>query len=57
MTTLHGDIPGAHGSHGGHDHHDGGYLDRKGGMGSTIIDWATTIDHKKIGVMYTSSRS
>ncbi|MBX3317471.1 MAG: cbb3-type cytochrome c oxidase subunit I [Phycisphaeraceae bacterium] len=52
MTTLHGDIPGAHGSHGGHDHHDGGYLDRKGGMVSTIIDWATTIDHKKIGVMY-----
>lgn len=50
MTTLHGDVHGLHGH--GHDHHDGSYLERKGGLVSTIIDWATTVDHKKIGVMY-----
>ncbi len=37
-----------------HDHHDeGSFLDRKGmGLWSTIWDWATTVDHKKIGIMY-----
>jgi cytochrome c oxidase subunit 1 len=42
---------------GGHDHahdhhHDLPYLTPKGGFWTTIWDWATTIDHKKIGVMY-----
>jgi cytochrome c oxidase subunit I len=60
MTTL--PIPGhdTHGGHGhgtghgsGHGHHDeGSYLTPRGGMISTIWSWATTIDHKKIGVMY-----
>jgi cytochrome c oxidase subunit 1 len=41
--------------HGGahdHGHHDEPYLTPKGGVFGTIIDWCTTIDHKKIGVMY-----
>jgi cytochrome c oxidase subunit 1 len=33
-------------------HHDESYLARKGGLVATIFDWATTVDHKKIGVMY-----
>jgi cytochrome c oxidase subunit 1 len=58
-------ISGSHGSHGhAHDHphghahgndghgHHGHYLTPKGSMFATIVDWATTIDHKKIGVMY-----
>ncbi|MBX3410354.1 MAG: cbb3-type cytochrome c oxidase subunit I [Phycisphaeraceae bacterium] len=36
----------------GHSEHHGSYLERKGGMIATIWDWATTVDHKKIGVMY-----
>ena len=37
--------------HGGH--HEGSYLTpNKGGVFATIIQWATTIDHKKIGMMY-----
>lgn len=38
----------------GHDgHHEGSYLTpNKGGVFATIIQWATTIDHKKIGMMY-----
>jgi cytochrome c oxidase subunit 1 len=49
MTTIHAPAAGAH----GHDHHDeGSYLTPKGGVITTIWDWATTIDHKKIGVMY-----
>jgi len=36
-----------------HDHHEGSYLDNTGlGFWGTIWDWATTVDHKKIGVMY-----
>jgi cytochrome c oxidase subunit 1 len=35
-----------------HDHHHGSYLTPKGGTLATILDWATTVDHKKIGVMY-----
>ena len=42
-----------------HEHH-GSYLEYKGNLNdsfgtkvfATVIDWATTIDHKKIGVMY-----
>ncbi len=42
-----------HGSHalGGH-HDEGSYLSPKGGIVSTMWAWATTIDHKKLGVMY-----
>ena len=35
-----------------HDHHEGSYLTPKGGIPTTIWDWMTTVDHKKIGVMY-----
>src|SRR5258705_13013056 len=55
MTTI--DDPrlhglGGHGGHGGgHDHH-ASYLEPKGGFWATVWDWASTIDHKKIGVMY-----
>jgi cytochrome c oxidase subunit 1 len=36
-----------------HDaHHHGSYLTPKGGFWTTVIDWATTVDHKKIGMMY-----
>jgi cytochrome c oxidase subunit 1 len=51
MTTI--DTFGhdrAHG-HGGHGH-DESYLASKGSLWADIISWATTIDHKKIGVMY-----
>src|SRR5262245_51271243 len=34
-----------------HEHH-GSYLEPKGGFWATVWDWATTVDHKKIGVMY-----
>ena len=40
-------------THQGHgEGHHGSYLERKGGIIATIFDWATTVDHKKIGVMY-----
>jgi cytochrome c oxidase subunit I len=48
ITTPH-DLP-HHGD--GHGHHDEPYLTPKSTALATIIDWATTIDHKKIGVMY-----
>jgi cytochrome c oxidase subunit I len=35
-----------------HDHHHGPYYQSKGSLLTNIIDWATTVDHKKIGVMY-----
>jgi cytochrome c oxidase subunit 1 len=36
-----------------HDHaHDGSYLTPRSSAWATIVDWATTVDHKKIGVMY-----
>ncbi|MFN7614518.1 MAG: cytochrome ubiquinol oxidase subunit I, partial [Phycisphaerae bacterium] len=35
-----------------HDHAHGSYLTPKGGFWTTVFDWATTVDHKKIGVMY-----
>ncbi|MBL8887487.1 MAG: cbb3-type cytochrome c oxidase subunit I [Phycisphaerales bacterium] len=49
MTTL--DNSRAH-ELGGHGHHEGSYLTPKGGFWTTVWDWATTVDHKKIGVMY-----
>ncbi len=49
MTTLDSSKAGHHGDHG---HHGGSYLTPKGGWLTTVIDWATTVDHKKIGVMY-----
>ena len=51
MTTIQssgaGDLTQA-----GHEHEEWGYLTPKSSMIATVIDWATTIDHKKIGVMY-----
>ncbi|MFM9996134.1 MAG: cbb3-type cytochrome c oxidase subunit I [Phycisphaerales bacterium] len=41
---------GGHGS--GHGGHDDSYLVPQGGFWATVWSWATTIDHKKIGVMY-----
>jgi cytochrome c oxidase subunit 1 len=35
-----------------HGHGHGSYLTPKGGFMTTVFDWATTVDHKKIGVMY-----
>ena len=32
--------------------HHGSYLTSKGGLWADIANWATTVDHKKIGVMY-----
>jgi cytochrome c oxidase subunit 1 len=55
MATISGShgLPG-HADHGhppgGHD--DVSYLHPKGGAIATIWDWMTTVDHKKIGVMY-----
>jgi len=49
MSTITGTNVGAH----GHDpHHDESYLTPKATWAATIWDWASTIDHKKIGVMY-----
>ncbi|MBK7404313.1 MAG: cbb3-type cytochrome c oxidase subunit I [Phycisphaerales bacterium] len=49
MTTI--DTPHDIG-HGGH-HDEGSYLTPPpGGVFATIIHWATTVDHKKLGVMY-----
>ncbi|MEL6395568.1 MAG: cbb3-type cytochrome c oxidase subunit I [Planctomycetota bacterium] len=39
-------------AHGGHDHHEGSYLTSRGSIIADIVNWATTVDHKKIGVMY-----
>ncbi len=50
MTTLdHSGLP-ADAAHGGH--HDAPYYTRKGSVWATIVDWATTVDHKKLGLMY-----
>ena len=49
MTTIPADTAGAH----GHDaHHDAPYFASKGSFFVNVWDWMTTIDHKKIGVMY-----
>ena len=50
MTTFDSSKAGHLGDH--HGHHGGSYLTPKGGWLTTVIDWATTVDHKKIGVMY-----
>jgi cytochrome c oxidase subunit 1 len=51
MTTIdHSGMAGAH--PGAHGHEDESYLVSRGGFWATIWSWATTIDHKKIGVMY-----
>ncbi len=34
------------------DHHEGSYLDGPPGFWPKVWQWATTVDHKKIGVMY-----
>ncbi|MFO0832042.1 MAG: cbb3-type cytochrome c oxidase subunit I [Phycisphaerales bacterium] len=39
-------------AHASHGHHHGSYLTPKGGFITTVWDWMTTVDHKKIGVMY-----
>ncbi|MCW5765873.1 MAG: cbb3-type cytochrome c oxidase subunit I, partial [Phycisphaeraceae bacterium] len=52
MSSITGsDVTGAAHDH-GHGHHDEPYLTPKSTAWATIKDWATTIDHKKIGVMY-----
>jgi|MDTD01.1.fsa_nt_gb cytochrome c oxidase subunit 1 len=50
MTT----VDRSHDNLGGHaGHHDeGSYLTPKYGPIATVWDWMTTVDHKKIGVMY-----
>lgn len=50
MTTI--DTFGYDPAHGHAGHHDESYLASKGSIWANIIGWATTIDHKKIGVMY-----
>ena len=51
MTTVDRGLDHIH--DGGHDaHHDVPYLTPKGGPIATVWDWMTTVDHKKIGVMY-----
>jgi hypothetical protein len=44
------DLAGPQRRHGGH--HDGPYYRRSGSLIADILNWATTVDHKKIGVMY-----
>jgi len=51
MTTIGGTNVGAQGHDPAHGH-DEPYLTPKSSVLATIIDWATTVDHKKIGVMY-----
>lgn len=51
MTTLDNSRANDLGGH-SHGHHEGSYLTPKGGFWVTVRDWATTVDHKKIGVMY-----
>ena len=48
MTTVDSNVPTVD----SHDDHDAPYLKPKYGFWGTIADWATTVDHKKIGVMY-----
>lgn len=57
MSTIndtHGGGIAHPGSHGGahDDHHDRPYLASYGTFWDNVKAWATTIDHKKIGVMY-----
>jgi cytochrome c oxidase subunit 1 len=60
MTTINDPRPhglGGHDGHGGHGdgghgHHDAPYYEPKATFWATVWDWMTTIDHKKIGMMY-----
>ncbi|HLO39943.1 MAG TPA: cbb3-type cytochrome c oxidase subunit I [Phycisphaerales bacterium] len=52
MATIDDRNANALGAAAGHGHDEGSYLTPKGGLITTIWDWATTVDHKKIGVMY-----
>ena len=39
--------------HGGGGHHDEGRTyQSRGSLFADVLNWATTVDHKKIGVMY-----
>ncbi|PHQ81312.1 MAG: cytochrome c oxidase subunit I [Phycisphaera sp.] len=49
MTTVDSN-PGTSAGPGHHD--EGSYLNSKYGPIATVWDWMTTVDHKKIGVMY-----
>ncbi len=51
MSTISPSTDHAHGHGSGHDHHES-YLASKGSLWADIWNWATTVDHKKIGVMY-----
>src|SRR6516162_7021248 len=51
MTTIDARDIGHGAGHGGHGH-DESYLTSKGSFWANVWSWATTIDHKKIGVMY-----
>jgi cytochrome c oxidase subunit 1 len=52
MSTIdHGHIEGVGHHEGGHDHH-ASYLASHGTFFDNVKAWMTTIDHKKIGVMY-----
>lgn len=35
-----------------HGHHEGPYYQTRGSLMADVLNWATTVDHKKIGVMY-----
>ena len=49
MSTVSTSTP--HDAAHGEEHH-GSYLESKGSLWANIVNWATTVDHKKIGVMY-----
>jgi len=38
--------------HGDDGHHEGPYYQSRGSLKADVLNWATTVDHKKIGVMY-----
>jgi cytochrome c oxidase subunit 1 len=46
------DDPHGGARHDGGDHHDESYLASKGSFFANVWNWMTTVDHKKIGVMY-----
>jgi len=50
IHDIHGGLTHPDGAH-GHEHHES-YLAYKCSVVATVWDWMTTIDHKKIGVMY-----
>ncbi|MFO0082464.1 MAG: cbb3-type cytochrome c oxidase subunit I [Phycisphaerales bacterium] len=53
MASIPGSAGKAHDHAHDHGHgHDDSYLTPKASITATIWDWMTTVDHKKIGVMY-----